>query len=72
MQPESVISLKSGQLLTLRPKMEQTLVCKTGCLWITIEGKPWDVVLQNEGIFKIERLLLTLVRAMQDSDFTLL
>jgi Protein of unknown function (DUF2917) len=69
-QDEAVcLTLKSGNLFKLRSVQDLTIVCTGGCIWVTVEGKPWDIVLYGGDSFKIERRLLTLVTAMVDSDF---
>jgi Protein of unknown function (DUF2917) len=69
-QVEAVcLTLKSGNLFKLRSVQDLTIVCTGGCIWVTVEGKPWDIVLYGGDSFKIERRLLTLVTAMEDSDF---
>jgi hypothetical protein len=64
-------ALAKGQLFRVRDGQGRRVECLSGCLWVTQEADPRDVVLEPGDGFTIERGGDTWLSALADSSFVL-
>jgi hypothetical protein len=64
--------LATGSMLRLPDAQGRVVVAFEGCVWITQEGDPSDVVLDGGQSFCVDRQGLTLVQALRPSKLMVL
>lgn len=65
-------ALRSREVLVLEDAQETILVVERGCLWVTLEDDPRDIILCQGMRFQIDRRGRTIVAAETDSALRLL
>ncbi|MGH8712428.1 MAG: DUF2917 domain-containing protein [Casimicrobiaceae bacterium] len=71
-QPGRRMCLPAHEALVLDNAEGTTIAVDTGCLWVTLESDPRDVVLMPGMRFEIDRSGRTVIAAEDDSRFRLL
>jgi hypothetical protein len=66
------ISLPARQLFSIPDGSAARILCTAGCLWITVDHDPRDVILQPGDSFESEDARRALIYATEPSAFTLL
>ena len=71
-QPGRRANLPQRESLILNNAEGTTIAVDTGCLWVTMERDPRDIVLLPGMSFEIDRTGRTVIAAEEDSRFRLL
>lgn len=71
MEPGPTVSLPARQLFELPDASAAHLLCTAGCLWLTLDGDPRDVILQPGDRFEEARPRRLLLYAIEPSAFQL-
>ena len=66
------ISLPPRQLFEMPDGRSARILCTAGCLWITVDHDPRDVILRPGDSFEGEDARRALIYALEPSSFTLL
>jgi len=62
-----VHELPSGRTLVLCAPLGQRMECVDGCVWITLDGDPRDIVLEAGQTFTADRNQRALIHALEAS-----
>ena len=65
------LRLARGQTVKVMDALGSTICCKEGCVWITEENVPKDVVLEAGHCYQLRREGLALVHAFGDATLAL-
>ena len=65
--PVNDIELKTGQIISIFENKGMRLVCESGSLWVTEEGRSQDVVLYQGQNFELGGRGLVVVQALSDA-----
>jgi hypothetical protein len=71
MTPGPTVSLPARQLFAIADASTARILCTAGCLWLTVDGDPRDVVLQAGDRFEEARPGRLLLYAIEPSAFQL-
>lgn len=66
-ESQAAHELPKGRTLTLRKPLGQRVECLDGCVWITLDGDPRDVVLEAGQAFTADRNQPALIHALEAS-----
>jgi Protein of unknown function (DUF2917) len=64
---QAVHQLPQAHTMTLAEPLGHALVCLAGCIWITQDGDPRDVVINAGQVFTPDRNRRTLIHALEAS-----
>lgn len=65
------VSLPARQLFAIPDAASARILCTAGCLWLTLDGDPRDVILEPGDSFESGESRRVLLYAMQGSAFVL-
>ena len=65
--PASARTLRRRELCAIERPAGRRLTCMAGCLWITVDGEPRDIVLEAGESFEASSDERVLVYALEDS-----
>jgi hypothetical protein len=71
MREGPTISLPARQLFEIPDARAVRILCTSGCLWLTVDGDPRDVVLEPGESFETAAPRRALLYAMEPSAFSL-
>lgn len=71
MDAAPTVSLPTRQLFELPDASSARIVCTSGCLWLTLDNDPRDVILEPGDSFEGADVRRALLYAMKDSAFLL-
>jgi Protein of unknown function (DUF2917) len=71
MVPGPTITLPPRQLFEIPDASSARILCTAGCLWLTIDGDPRDVILEPGDSFEETRPRRALLYAMEPAAFVL-
>ncbi len=69
--PHPVHTVDKGAILVVLNPSGKTVTCVRGCLWITQDGDPKDVVIAAGDSYTLDRAGRMLVSALEDSSVML-
>ena len=71
MEPGPIVSLPARHLFEIPDASSACIVCTAGCLWLTLDGDPRDVILEPGDTFTSREPRRALLYALQGSAFQL-
>lgn len=71
MEPAPTVSLPARQLFEIPDASSARIVCTAGCLWLTLDDDPRDVILEPGDAFASPLARRALLYALQPSAFQL-
>ena len=71
MNQHPTVSLPAKQLFEITDASSARILCTAGCLWLTLEDEPRDVILEAAETFETAEARRALLYAIQPSAFVL-
>lgn len=71
MNEAPTVSLPARQMFAIPDAASARILCTAGCLWLTLDGDPRDVILEPGDSFETGESRRALLYAMQRSAFVL-
>jgi len=71
MRPAPTVSLPARQLFAIPDASSARVLCTGGCLWLTLDGDPRDVILEAGDSFETGETRRALLYALQGASFLL-